>query len=570
MMKADTDDHESELQQQQQQFQQHNMFEGRDVSFPDYYLLNNNSSSDVEDLENVINDEFVPLLKEFKEVEACIRCCAKDNHNVNQAFYLCQRAVSHPIAPLYDYKDSSLKPLAVAALNRIFYLCDRDQDGFLSDDEFMQLQQKCFHKSMDVNELEDVKQTLNASIPGSAVARGISNEGFLALNKFYAEMGRHETIWGILRAFHYTDSLSIDEKILHPKIDVPPNSSVELSPKGYKFLVDLFVLFDKDNDGGLSDDELYKLFFPTPGIPKSWQETNFPRSVVCNEVGYVTLQGWLAQWAMTTYLDHRTTLEYLGYFGYVDKLNSKNGSSAISGLHVTRARKTRKRNGKLFRAPVMDRTVFNCFIVGASGCGKTSLLESFLGRRYSEHYSPTIQPNVVVNSVELPGGKQCYLILEELGELEGAILENQAKLETCDVLCLAYDSSDPESFQRLIDLMNNYPGIHDLPVVFVALKADLDRQQQRSDQQPEPFTKQMYLQPPMHISSGWGPSLSELLCHLVNSACNPRVCTPGLEPEPEEAESFVNPFTIGYGALGFMVIVSMWYLRGYAIGHRAS
>ncbi|GME92682.1 unnamed protein product [Ambrosiozyma monospora] len=149
MMKADTDDHESELQQQQQQFQQHNMFEGRDVSFPDYYLLNNNSSSDVEDLENVINDEFVPLLKEFKEVEACIRCCAKDNHNVNQAFYLCQRAVSHPIAPLYDYKDSSLKPLAVAALNRIFYLCDRDQDGFLSDDEFMQLQQKCFHKNIE-------------------------------------------------------------------------------------------------------------------------------------------------------------------------------------------------------------------------------------------------------------------------------------------------------------------------------------------------------------------------------------------------------------------------------------
>ena len=42
--------------------------------------------------------------------------------------------------------------------------------------------------------------------------------------------------------------------------------------------------------------------------------------------------------------------------------------------------------------------------------------------------------------------------LEELGELEPAILENQAKLDTCDILCYTYDSSDPDSFSHIVEL----------------------------------------------------------------------------------------------------------------------
>lgn len=57
------------------------------------------------------------------------------------------------------------------------------------------------------------------------------------MNKIYAELGRHETIWGILRAFNYTNSLSLNDNFLNPKVDINPNSSVELSPTGYKFLL---------------------------------------------------------------------------------------------------------------------------------------------------------------------------------------------------------------------------------------------------------------------------------------------------------------------------------------------
>ncbi|VEU23514.1 DEKNAAC104673 [Brettanomyces naardenensis] len=519
--------------------------------------------------ETVLTEEFIPLLREFKEIEACIRCSAKENYNVNQAFYTCQRAVTHPITPLYDYKESNLKPLAIRALKRIFYLCDRDQDGFLSDEELVQLQEKCFHKTMDINELFLIKSTLETSIPGSASDKGVNEEGFLALNKLYAETGRHETIWGILRTFHYMDSLSIEDKVLYPKMDVWPNSSVELSPKGYQFLVDLFLLFDKDNDGGLNEEELSRLFYPSPGIPQSWKESNFPRSVVCNEQGDVTLQGWLAQWAMTTFLDCKTVLEYLGYFGYGDRLDGNNRTEepTTSALRVTRQRKTRRNKNKTYRSTVADRTVFNCLILGPPGCGKTSLLESFLGRQYSPAYSPTIQPKIAVNNVELKGGKQCYLIVQELGELEGAVIENSSKLDSCDVLCLAYDSSDPESFQYLIDLRAKYPDLDKLPCVYVALKADLDRQQQRADQMPEPYTRSLNLPPPLHISSSWASSLSELLSQLVEAAANPKIATPCLDPE-SESEVLMSPFAIGCGAMGFMMIMSVWYLKGYFLARR--
>ncbi|GMF46420.1 unnamed protein product [[Candida] boidinii] len=205
------------------------MFRSIGVNLP-VILCNNKcdlAASDSE-AERAKTEELIPLLKEFKEIEACIRCSAKDNYNINQALYLCQRAVTHPIAPLYDYKEKNLKPLLISALKRIFYLCDKDQDGYLSDEEFLKLQEKCFHKTIDINELMLIKNTLNHLSPNSVNDGGITELGFLNLNKLYAETGRHETIWGILRTFYYTDSLSIDDKILYPKFDVPLHSSITM------------------------------------------------------------------------------------------------------------------------------------------------------------------------------------------------------------------------------------------------------------------------------------------------------------------------------------------------------
>jgi mitochondrial Rho GTPase 1 len=182
---------------------------------------------------------------------------------------------------------------------------------------------------------------------------------------------------------------------------VPPYSSAELSPAGYRFFVDLFLLFDKDNDGGLNDQELSALFAPTPGLPTSWADSSFPSSTVRNEAGHITLQGWLAQWSMTTFVEPKATLEYLAYLGF----ESPEKGGTVAALKVTKPRRRRRRPGRV------DRNVVSCYVLGASQSGKSSLLDAFLNRPFSQTYHPSIKPRTAVNSVELQGGKQCYLIV---------------------------------------------------------------------------------------------------------------------------------------------------------------
>ncbi|KAI9781766.1 MAG: ERMES complex Ca(2+)-binding regulatory GTPase gem1 [Geoglossum umbratile] len=469
----------------------------------------------------VIEEEMLPLMAEFKEIDSCIRTSAKNFHNTIEVFYLCQKAVTHPIAPLFDSKESNLKPAAVAALQRIFYLCDKDQDGYLSNLEFDNFQRKCFDKLLPEKDLNSNKQAIQKISAESVTDKGINARGFVLWNKMYAEGGRHEIIWTILRAFHYTDSLSLKDSFLNPKFEVPPYSSAELSPAGYRFFVDLFLLFDKDNDGGLNDQELAALFAPAPGLPASWADYSFPSSTCRNEAGHITLQGWLAQWSMTTFVEPKTTLEYLAYLGFESP--EKGGTTAA--LKVTRPRRRRRRPGRV------DRNVVSCYVLGASQSGKSSLLDAFLNRPFSQTYHPTIKPRTAVNNVELQGGKQCYLILEELGELEPAILENQAKLDTCDILCYTYDSSDPGSFSHIVELRKKHPQLDELPAVYVALKADRDKTTQRSEQQPDEYTNELRMAPPLHVSVTWS-SISELFVQIAESATYPSTAFPKQEEEP--------------------------------------
>ena len=165
----------------------------------------------------VAEEEMLPVMAEFKEIDSCIRASAKEHHNINEVFFLCQKAVTHPIAPLFDSKEAVLKPTAVTALQRIFYLTDKDRDGFWSDDEIRSFQMKCFGKDLAEEEIFDIKHALRKRSLETVSPRGISQQGFLLLNKIFAEKGRHETVWMILRAFHYTDSLSLKDDFLHPK-----------------------------------------------------------------------------------------------------------------------------------------------------------------------------------------------------------------------------------------------------------------------------------------------------------------------------------------------------------------
>ncbi|KAL5614452.1 hypothetical protein BROUX41_004557 [Berkeleyomyces rouxiae] len=501
-------------------------FRSLGVNVPVVLCANKSDQSPSTNTQQVVEDEMLPVMTEFREIDSCIRTSAKEHHNVNEVFFLCQKAVTHPIAPLFDYKEGELKPTCASALTRIFYLCDRDQDGYLNDTEMNHLQDKCFEKELSNDDLLNIKLTISKLVPDADLEKGIDLRGWLQLNKMYAEKGRHETIWVILRSYHYTDSLSLSDSFIRPKFEVPENSSVELSPSGYSFFVDRFLLFDKDTDGGLNDTELEALFMPTPGLPESWIDTALA-STVRNESGNITLQGWLALWSMTTFIEPKTTLEYLAYLGY-EPADPKDPITAA--LKITKSRKRRRRPGRV------ERNVVMCYVLGAPGSGKSSLLDAFLSRPHDELYHPTIKPRRAVNSVELHGGKQCYLILEELGELEPAILDNPSKLDACDLICYAYDSSDPDSFAHIVELRAKYPQLDELPAVYSALKADKDKTMQRSELQPDEYTASLDMSAPLHVSVTWN-NINELFVTLAETATNPSSGFPKSEEPPPDLSS---------------------------------
>ncbi|KAG2178189.1 hypothetical protein INT43_003442 [Umbelopsis isabellina] len=447
------------------------------------------------------------------EVETCVECSAKQLLNVSEVFYFAQKAVLHPTAPLYDSREHTLKPACVDALKRIFQLCDTDKDGALNDEELNEFQRKCFNAPLQAQELEGVKDVVREHEPTGVSEAGLTELGtfgFLFLHTLFIQRGRLETTWTVLRKFGYGDDLSLRQDFLLPLFDVPVDCSVELSPDGYQFFAELLQAFDKDNDGALNDNELNSLFGTSPGNPWA-QITAFPHTTITTESGAVTLQGWLAQWSMTTLLDHQTTLKYLAYLGFE--------GDTRRALKVTRPKKQDRKKGKV------QRNVFLCYVFGAPGSGKTSLLKSFVNKPFSEKYVPTTKSFNVVNSVEMKGVEK-YLVMEEVGaKNEAEFLSNKKRLDACDLLCFVYDTSDVSSFEYVAALREKYKIDH-VPSVYVATKCELDLVTQRYDIQPDVYCRNLELAVPLSVSAK-EQQMADLYHILTGVAMNPAIATPG-------------------------------------------
>ncbi|KAF9019193.1 mitochondrial Rho GTPase [Hymenopellis radicata] len=457
-----------------------------------------------------LEDEIVPIMNEFKEVETCVECSAKLPLNVSEVFYFAQKAVLHPTAPLYDSRDHVLKPACVKALRRIFKLCDTDKDGILDPSELNEFQRKCFDAPLQLQELEGIREMVQQHAEGGVRDGGLTEDGFLYLHTIFIQRGRLETTWTVLRKFGYAEDLRLTEEFLSPKFEVPPDCSVELSPLGYQFLTDIFETFDKDQDGALKESELEDVFSTSPGNP--WASQKFPDTTLSDDSGAVTLQGWLAQWSMTTLLDHKTTLAYLAYLGYPDEPRT-------SALHVTRARKIDRRKGKV------SRNVFLCYAFGAAGSGKTSFLRSFVGKPFREAYEPTTKQISVVNAVDIDGSEK-YLVLQEFGsKYEPEMLRNSKKMDLADVIVYVHDSSDTNSFSYISNLRQTYSLDH-IPTLFVATKSDLDLAQQRHEVQPDVYCRRLLLQVPVSVSVKTGQT-ADVFHAICGIAMKPNTSIPG-------------------------------------------
>ncbi len=184
-------------------------------------------------------------------------------------------------------------------MTRIFKLCDLDNDGVLNDHELNKFQRRCFDTPLQPQALDDVKNIVKRSIPDGVFDNGLTLPGFLFLHTLFIQRGRHETTWTVIRKFGYNDSVVLDNEYLKPKLNVPKGCSTELTTQGYDFLKQLFLKYDKDNDGALSPTEFQNLFSLCDRIPL-WSTEDMAAIVKVNENGWITLQGFLAIWTLVS------------------------------------------------------------------------------------------------------------------------------------------------------------------------------------------------------------------------------------------------------------------------------
>uniref|UniRef100_A0A669D3D8 Mitochondrial Rho GTPase n=1 Tax=Oreochromis niloticus TaxID=8128 RepID=A0A669D3D8_ORENI len=428
-------------------------------------------------------ETILPIMNQYSEIETCVECSAKNLKNISELFYYAQKAVLHPTGPLYCPEKKDMKPLCVKALTRIFKVSDLDNDGNLNDNELNFFQRTCFNTPLEPQALEDVKNVVRKNLIDGVCDNGLTLKGFLFLHTLFIQRGRHETTWTVLRRFGYDDDLELNQDYLFPPLKIPPDCTTELNHNAYLFLQSVFDKHDKDRDCALSPEELRDLFDVFPYMPWGPDVNN---TVCTNDQGWITYQGYLSQWTLTTYLDVQRCLEYLGYLGY--SIIAEQESQA-AGITVTRDKKIDLQKRQT------QRSVFRCNVFGDIGSGKSGFLQAFLGRNLmtikEEHRS-----YYAINTTYVYGQEKYLLLHEVFPDFDYL---SDADL-ACDIVCLVYDVSNPYSFEYCAKVFKQYFMDSKTPCMMVAAKSDLPEVKQMYGCSPLEFCRRHKMPPPQSFT----------------------------------------------------------------------
>ncbi|KAL2323554.1 hypothetical protein Fmac_027933 [Flemingia macrophylla] len=460
-----------------------------------------------------------PIMQQFTEIVTCVECSAATLYQVPEVFYFAQKAVLHPVDPLFDYKRHALTDLCVRALRRIFVLCDHDMDGALNDEELNDFQVRCFNAPLQPSEVAKVKTIVQQKVPEGVNSIGLTFPGFVYVHRMFLKKARTETLWSVLRKFGYDNDLKLRDDFLPVPSKQASDQSMELTGEAVEFLNGIFRLLDTDKDRALQPAEVDKLFDTAPKSP--WNDAPYKDAAEKTDMGYISLNGFLSQWVLMTLLDPTSSLANLIYIGY-------NGNPAAA-LHVTRRRSVdRKKQTTL-------RNVFQCYVFGSKHSGKSALLHSLLGRLFSNNYTPTTVEQYAANVIELKRARvtRKFLILREIPE-DGFsnFLSNLEFLASCDVAVFVYDSSDEYSWKKSKDLLEKVVRQGEItgyitPCLLIAAKDDLTPFP-RAILDSVKVTQQLGMEAPIHVSMKLGDT-SNVYNKIVNAAEHPHLSIPESE-----------------------------------------
>nr|KAJ0207736.1 hypothetical protein LSAT_V11C500260340 [Lactuca sativa] len=393
----------------------------------------------------------LPILQRYPQLENYLECSAKLRTLTPDIFLYAQKAVLFPTPPLYDRETKTLKPRCLRALIGVFTLFDSDKDGCLSDKEFNDLQAKCFGTPMEDIKVQCVKSCVEKIMPeGAVIDNKLTLRGFLTNHAELIEHHHPEITWTILKKNEYDNEIKFCCDRLLPPIKRTLDQSVELTTEALEHLRRVFSLFDIRGDGASNARELEDLFSTQPSLDEA-------PSVEVNVLGELSVTGFLSKWALMALLNPVLTVEILKDMGYA--------GNPTSAVKVTQRR----------RVDRSDRNVFQCFVFGAKEAGKSSLMHAFVGRPFSQDYTPTIEERYAVNIVDFPDGRRKTLILREIPEdATRKLLTHKDALAACDIAVFVYDSASATSSAKATELLVQVESTgYVVPCLIVAAKCDL-------------------------------------------------------------------------------------------------
>ncbi|XP_003388429.2 PREDICTED: mitochondrial Rho GTPase 1-A-like [Amphimedon queenslandica] len=313
-----------------------------------------------------------------------------------------------------------------------------------------------------------------------------------------------------------------------------PESTVELSESGTRFLTDLFNRYDKDGDQALSPTEQEDLFSICPEF--MWDDL-ISHTVDTNNKGWVTLEGFLAFWTLQTNLDYTCTTSFLAHVGY---------SVIEKGGLASAVREVQPRGH--------EKSVFRCRVMGGRGCGKTTFCRSLISKMKDVTKDGDEDEVICIKSVT-SANRRIYLVLHEssydpLEHFDDNTLVVGSLLEGYDVVCLLFDSSERASFQSAVQLFNAIDSTISevIPCVFIATKTDLPTVEQVGELQPNEFCHDVDLPPPLSVCLPLPDSYTQAYARLAAVS---------LDPSQNLPSSFRIPRWLKMASLGVLVTAGL-------------
>ncbi|MED6181172.1 Mitochondrial Rho GTPase 2 [Stylosanthes scabra] len=376
----------------------------------------------------------------------------------------------------------------------------------------------------------------------------------------FLRKGRPETLWAVLRNYGYDNDLKLRDDSLPVPSKNASDQSVELTNEAIEFLNGIFRLLDTDKDRALRPAEVDKLFCTAPSSP--WNDAPYKDAAEKNDMGYITLNGFLSQWALMTLLDPPCSLANLIYIGY--------SGNPAAALRVTRRRSVD------CKKQATERNVFQCYVFGSKNSGKSALLDSFLGRPFSNNYTPTTDEQFAANTIELIRGTKKVLVLREIPEGEvPRVLSNQDYLAACDVAIFVYDSSNEHSWKKSRDMLEQVARQGELtgyrvPCLLIAAKDDLTPYP-RAVQDSVKATQELGIEAPIHLSMKLGDS-SNVYHKIVSVAEHPHLSIPETEigRKRKQYHKLLQNSLIFASVGTAMAVVGLAALRAYSVKKNSS